>query len=46
MDVSAFAYDKEEPMYDVIPPLRALALRTQDPGLVLTKLLKNFLRSF
>ncbi len=32
-DVSKFKFDEVEPMYDVIPPLRALALRDQDPAL-------------
>lgn len=32
-DASKFKFDDVEPMYDVIAPLRALALRDQDPAL-------------
>ena len=31
MDVSKFNYKGVEPLYDVIPPLRALALKTKRP---------------
>ena len=31
MDTSSFAFGAVEPLYDVVPPLRALALRSKNP---------------